>query len=181
MKRWLKREYLYMYHKNNGLQVTQRFCRFTDPLWNFNYGMKNLDGYLNMMKWFFGLTGICLIGGALFFPLLIVYGPMLAVMGVVQLFEGVGFALKSGKPQWFTNGLRGYWAINGIYFILLAFMVNMGFTEHWLFYAWLFLVPWAIAIYQYQLVWRLKQRQAAKMAKSLFEAEQIEQGLNHSF
>ena len=121
--------------------------------------MKRYDGYLNMMNWFFALCAFTLVFGfAFFFPLVLIYGPLKMIMGLVQLGEGVSLWLKSDdKPAWFGKWLGLYWFASIFYFIVLWLIIEFRGTYNNYYMVWLFIVPWFIAIYQYLMVRRLKK------------------------
>lgn len=117
----------------------------------------------------FGLIVICSLVSVLISGStggLIVLSLIQIPLGLMQLVVGITLAFKAHNyPAWAKKEIRFYWILNAGYFIglVLVSAVMRDFEELWL--AWLFIVPWFIAVYQFGLVWRmggLRKRQLEK-------------------
>ena len=145
--------------------------------------MRNHKGYLTTMKSFFIIELTCLILGlSIFFPLLLAFGIVMAIMGVFQLIEGVAYLSKlESRPRWFRQGLIIYWVAIAIYMLVAAVLAKQAGANSDGFFNWLWLAPWPIALYQFFLISKLRNYEAMKLEEGLWEAEQGQKNLNDSF
>lgn len=92
------------------------------------------------------------------------------VVGIYQLIAGITlFLSKRKRPTWFDNHIRYYWWITFGYFIILYLVIETNPLEGWVTMAWLFIVPWFIALYQYMMVYHLRNALIAREEEERWE------------
>lgn len=145
--------------------------------------MKKYNQYLNFSKATFVLV--------LIFLLLELAGPFegwwlfVAIaqffMGLFQLVAGFSLLLSRRKrPTWFDDHIRYYWWVSIGYFVILYLVTQMRPADSWQFNVWLFGVPWIIALYQFIIVYQLRNALSTQKEEELWMMDQ-QKNLKNSF
>lgn len=106
---------------------------------------------------------------------LIFVGLIQIPLGFMQLYAGVDLWVKrKNYPEALGKGIRAYWLMNLVYFLVLGLIFTIS-RDFWpLVAAWLFVIPWIIAAFQFNLVWRM-----AGLRKRQLEKRELVQFYNH--
>ncbi len=106
---------------------------------------------------------------------LLLLGLLQIPLGILQLVTGGTIAVKAGSyPEWVRKEIRVYWALTVGYFIGLVPVIYAVENIWQIWVAWLFIVPWFIAVYQFGLIWRM-----AALRKRQLEKRELLQLFNH--
>lgn len=130
--------------------------------------MGNYKAYF-VLSAMFGLIALTIILKAILLQNpgeLFLIGLVQIPLGLMQWVVGGRIAAISGNyPAWVKKQVGNYWILTASYFIGLL-MIRYMLTYFWpAWVIWLYVVPWAIAAYQFNLVWRmgaLRKRQLQK-------------------
>ncbi len=106
---------------------------------------------------------------------LLLLGLLQIPLGILQLVTGGTIAVKAGSyPEWVRKEIRVYWVLTVGYFIGLVPVIYAVENIWQIWVAWLFIVPWFIAVYQFGLIWRM-----AALRKRQLEKRELLQLFNH--
>lgn len=120
-----------------------------------------------------GLLATVVVSGSL--GGLVFLGLLQIPLGILQLVSGATLALKAREyPEWVRKEIRVYWGLTAGYFIGLVPVIYVMENLWQIWVAWLFIVPWFIAIYQFGLIWRM-----AALRKRQLEKRELLQLFNH--
>lgn len=136
--------------------------------------MRSYSEYISVSHW---LGALALLSIALFVSGIdnaswIWFGLVQVAVGVMQLLTGIHFATSNKTyPGWFNQRLNIYWALTLGYFVILAGLWKSPGPGNYLLNAWLFVIPWFIAFYQFQAVSILKKHYLKQSATRLAAVE----------
>lgn len=139
--------------------------------------MGNYKAYF-VLSAMFGLIALTIILKAILLQdpgELFLIGLVQIPLGLTQLVVGLRLiAISSNYPAWVKQRLGNYWILTAVYFVGLLII---GYTLSYFWPAlaiWLFVIPWAIAAYQFNLVWRM-----GALRKRQLQRRELLQLFNH--